>query len=260
MNNSPQYLLLLCFFLINQCLFAQENPLVSDRPGQTRSSKVLQKGGVQLETGLLWVRDNDTQILDKGLSWDALFRVGLFENMELRLLTNYQTFTTNFSTTRVSGWSPITVGTKIAIRKEDGWLPEMAFLGNLTLPYVGDRLFRPLDIEPSFRMCFTHSISARVSLGYNLGLEWERAEEAGIYTVVLGFGITDRLSGFVEQFGTIAGDFNVFASMNGGLAYLITDDFQMDLTAGVGVSQFADDAFVNFGFSWRIPKRNQTMK
>jgi hypothetical protein len=245
-------LLMFILFLLSQNILAQEESLVTDRPDQTEASSVVLKNSLQGETGVAFGFDNEG-LKQNSIGVESLWRFGLLENMELRLILRYQSI--NFDdvgTTDLSGLAATTIGTKIAITEEKGLLPEIAFIGHLTLPYFGKEAFIPEDVEPSFRFCFTHTLSERLSLGYNLGMEWEGAEESGIYTLVLAVGLTDRLGLYVEPFGTISGDFDFQNSVNAGLTYLVNNDFQLDLTGGLGVSSDSEDAFVSMGFSWRI--------
>ncbi len=250
-------LLSCCFLLLTaEQSLAQVEALVTDRPTQSESSSIVLQSSLQIESGLRFGTDKELLRTNR-LDIESLFRYGLLKNMELRLLLGYRSVNVSgIPGGSVRGLTPVTVGTKIAITEERGILPEMAFSGHLNLSYFGTPEFRPEDVEPSFRFSFTHTLSEKISLGYNLGMEWEGAEEAGIYTLVLGIGLTDRLSIYIEQFGALLGDFNLEGSANGGLTYLLSNNFQIDLTGGLGLTNHEEDAFVSVGLSWRLPPKN----
>ena len=61
---------------------AQSPDLVTDRPDQTESATVVQRGRLQVETGYLFARDGD---VDGYAVPGTLFRLGLGGRLELRL-------------------------------------------------------------------------------------------------------------------------------------------------------------------------------
>ena len=66
----------------------------------------------------------------------------------------------------------------------------------------------------------------------------------------------DRLGGFVEYFGGVKtrGEDDEH-SVDGGFTWLVNDDLQLDLSAGVGLNHAAPDFFVSAGFAWRYRGR-----
>jgi hypothetical protein len=69
----------------------------------------------------------------------------------------------------------------------------------------------------------------------------------------LSYPLSDRLGTFVEYYGIYpdARGSDCAHYADGGFAYLITDDVQFDVSAGVGLNEQADDYFVSVGFSFR---------
>ncbi len=65
----------------------------------------------------------------------------------------------------INGWTPLTIGTKIYIAKEKGWCPEIAFIGQLTLPNTGNEALRPDYVVPDFSFAFSNTLRERFSLG-----------------------------------------------------------------------------------------------
>jgi len=67
--------------------------------------------------------------------------------------------------------------------------------------------------------------------------------------------LTERLGVFAEVFGTSPIDASTGArnSVDGGLTFLLTEVFQLDVAGGAGISEDADDWFVGAGLSFRLP-------
>ena len=75
-------------------------------------------------------------------------------------------------------------------------------------------------------------------------------------SVSLEGSLTSRLSAFVEYFSTIrASGEEDEHGMDGGFTYLLSDDLQIDLSAGAGLNRATPDFFVGFGIAWRIRLR-----
>ena len=70
--------------------------------------------------------------------------------------------------------------------------------------------------------------------------------------MALGYGATDQLGLFIEVFGAVGlSAEDSPASIDGGMTWLFNDDSQLDLFAGVGLNNDADEFFVGIGYSIR---------
>ncbi len=74
-----------------------------------------------------------------------------------------------------------------------------------------------------------------------------------IYSTALGFGITEKLGGFVELFGSFRNSISPEHFLDGGFTYLVSNDIQLDLSAGTRIFFEDTNWFVNGGLSIRIP-------
>jgi len=72
----------------------------------------------------------------------------------------------------------------------------------------------------------------------------------------LGYSLTDRLGAFVELFGDVpmSAPGTPATSFDGGFTYLVSENFQLDALAGVGLSDDAPDWFVGAGVTYRWPQ------
>ncbi len=232
---------------------AQSPELVTDRPDQTESATVVPQGLLQVETGYLFTRDGD---VDSHAAPGTLFRIGLGGRTELRL-----GHAGVMGTEGRRGTGDSELGAKVnLITQADGWRPELALLGGLSLP-TGAGGFSSGGADPSFLVAFAHELAPRLSLGYNAGAEWESSSDVPgdafvVYSLALGIGVTDRLGAFIEVFGDqrVTSEVATAVSADGGLTLLLTDVLQWDFSVGRRLGGPADDLFVGTGVSFRLPR------
>ena len=233
---------------------AQTPELVTDRPDRTESATVVPRGLLQVETGYLFAREGG---VDSFAAPGTLFRIGLGGRTELRL---GHAGVVGAEGRRGAGDSE--VGAKVnLIPQADGWRPELALLGGLSLPTGGDG-FSSGGADPSFLVAFAHEPAPGVSLGYNAGAAWESSSDLQnrdafvVYSLALGISLTDRLGAFLELFGDrqVTAEVATGAAVDGGLTFLLTDVLQLDVAVGRGLREPADDLFVGTGVSLRLPR------
>lgn len=264
--------LCLCLVLIptiivlhGQKVYAERSlpDLVTDRPDATESSIVVLPGIIQVETGIVYTDEAEHSPHSRTYAVPGtLFRIGLFDRVELRL--GFDGFIVEDGTDEEDGIGDSEIGVKIFFAEEKGLRPEMAFLASLSMP-TGEKAFSSERKDPSFRFLFSHSLTDRLSLGTNLGIAWStkpNVSERGLntlsvfqYTTSLGIGLTDKLGSYLEFFGDMpmSDKGNPAHTFNGGFTYLLKDQLQFDVSAGFGLSQSADDWFVGTGVSFAIP-------
>lgn len=234
--------------------------LITDRPDQTESSSVVPRKSLQIETGFV-MENNETEFIEqKSYAYNTtLLRYGMLENFELRLGLEYSGEKVSIKNTDTvqtfSGLSPIYAGFKVKIADEEGWKPEIAFLGGLVLPFTANDDFKPEYSAASIRFAFSHTLSDRFSIGYNLGAEWDgvTAVPGYFYSFALGIGLTDKLGMFVEGFGLLPEKGNSEHLFDAGFTYLVFPNFQLDISSGIGLNDNATDNFLSFGLTYRIP-------
>lgn len=240
---------------------SQTPPLVTDRPDQTESSSTVPKHFLQIETGFI-LENNTTDLMrDKSFTYNTtLLRYGLLDNFELRLgldfLGNQITKKRTDYSQNTAGFSPLYAGFKVKVVEESGLRPDIAFLGGLELPFTASSDYQPSYTAPSMRFAFSHTLSNRLSLGYNLGAEWdgETAFPGFFYSVALGIDLIENLGLFVESFGTIPEAGTTQHQLDAGFTYLISPNFQVDISGGIGLNDAAPDNFVSIGLTYRIPR------
>ncbi len=114
----------------------------------------------------------------------------------------------------------------------------------------GDAQFSNEDPITDLRVLFQNDLSDKVTLAYNFGGLWSGGEGAvGVYTVMIGIAATSQLGFFLEPYGFFTKNEPTDNRFNAGLTYLVSDNFQLDLSAGNGLTRKAPDSFVSVGAS-----------
>lgn len=256
---------------------AQDTPaepapeLVTDRPDQTESPAVVPAGFVQVESGFTLTVDEEgifeTRVLEGP---GTLVRVGLGHRTELRvgwagwIEEEVEADDARFGTRTTDGVGDGELGAKVRLREEVGAIPETALLVGVSIP-AGDDELSSDRFDPAVRLSFAHTLTERLGLGYNLGMEWSSEPgERGVrethsrlvYTVALGAPVSERLGAFVEVFGAEPVDApgGSEVSLDGGFTYLLRPNLQLDLFAGAGLNEGTPDWLAGAGVSYRWPR------
>lgn len=249
------------FFILISFVVQSQNTvpdLITDRPDQTESSALVPLHAFQIETGFIRENKYVGNYTHKFFAYNTtLLRYGISNNLELRLGWEYlgEDFDILYEhSNKVSGFGPLYTGFKIKIREEQAVGPEIAFLGSLTLPTIADPVFKPDYIAAGMRVAVAHYLSERLSFGYNLGLEWDgnSAAPATFYSAAFGFGLTEKLALFAESYGLIYEFDEAELLLDTGFTYLLSPNFQLDVSAGMGINDLAIDNFISFGFTYRF--------
>ena len=244
--------------------------LITDRPDQTESAATVTRGYVQVETGWTLGQEETRGVQLRSHKFPGtLVRTGITQGVELRLgWTGYawgQERTDDLELNR-NGAADAKLSAKFRLRSESekGPWPAVALLVGTSLP-MGEEAFSSDRADPSFRFSLAHTLTDRLGLGYNVGMEWESSLDKNgrsrtlsnyLYTMVLGVGLTDRWGSFIEVFGEVGASApgTPAHSFDGGITYLLRPNIQLDFAAGVGLSEAAEDWFLGGGFSIRLPK------
>jgi outer membrane receptor protein involved in Fe transport len=234
--------------------------MITDRPDATESPNTVPKGYFQVETGAFYesFEENSFQTETYGYN-TTLLRYGLLDKLELRLGWNFEEvkFTNNGMEQMnvLSGLSPLLAGMKVEITDEKGWIPEIGLLGHLMLPFSAATDYRPETTGVDFRFSFAHTVSENSSIAYNLGAQWgnDSPEAAYVYTLVYGYGITDRFGLYAEIYGDLPEDSSANHLWDAGFTYLLQPNIQLDATVGRSFTE-GQDLLLSAGLSFRIPE------
>jgi hypothetical protein len=227
-------------------------PLQTDRPDFTDSPTVVPRHSIQIEGGYTFTRSSDERTHAIG---EVLVRVGAFEKLEIRVAVN--SFTIRDSREgRQLGLEDMDLGVKLQLLRHSNdrsWKPDLALIAATSIPTgTGDS-----PLQPYAKLCTAWEIPLGFSLGTNFNytsrkeMGWRLSEFAA--SASLGRTITGKIGGYFEFFGFNPSGHQLQNSrfLNGGITFLVTDGFQLDIRVGVGLNQLKPDYFTGIGFAKR---------
>ncbi|HRX86106.1 MAG TPA: transporter [Phycisphaerae bacterium] len=247
-----------------------EGALATDRPGFADTTVVLPPGYLQLELGYTYTYDSESDIHARDHALSQLnLRFGLLDNLEIRTLwSGYSMSEVEFTAESPrtgrryrtadhdDGASDMVLGLRTQLLKNDGLVPDLTFLGNLAIPVGGDSKSAGA-VVPDVRLAYGWLLTERLRL-YGVGIaaapvsDGERFFQAA-GSAGLSYAWTDRLSSFVEYYGICPArrESDCAHTADGGFAFLINDNMQIDFSAGVGLNEEAPDYLVGIGVAFR---------
>lgn len=239
-------------------LFSQDTlkvpDLITDRPTQSESPVIVPAGFFQIETG--FIHEFVTSDITNTFYNTTLLRYGLVKGWEIRLGMNYlkNVEQWNDDTQFITrGFTPVFIGSKLHIVREQGIWPEVAFSAGVGVPKTGAGAFMTSYLAPSLKVIASHTIGRNFSLGYNIGAAWdgETAQPTGIYTVSLGMSVSEGIGVFIENYAYFKKGLFDFRS-DAGITWLLKKNLQIDLSGGLGLNNKAPNGFISCGISWRV--------
>jgi len=242
---------ILLILLISSSIYSQTiEPIQADRPDQTETPAIVPKGMFQVETGFTFQK-NDA--ISKSFSLPTtLWKYGVNENFELRLITEF--LSEEIENEKINGLAPIYVGFKVKLAEEKGIIPKTSFIAHIGLPNAASTRYKTDYFAPEFRFAMQHTLSEKFSLSYNFGTEWDgfSAEPTFLYTLTTGYAINSKFGSYVEVYGFAPQNNRANHNLDGGITYLINNNFMVDLSSSFGITDNAQDHYIAFGFSFRI--------
>lgn len=236
------FLLLVVF---SGSLWSQNSmPIDTDRPDQSDGVFTLPSGKFQLETGFIYGEALDNYFLN-----NTMVRLGLTQSTEVRLAVDYGRM---FSTT---GLMPIGLSVKQNLWQERGILPTTTLIGSVSLPFLASSEFETDKMAWGLTLAFENGLSEQFTLAYNLGIFTDGYTSATnwVWTTNLGYGVSEKVSVFVEYFGNYADAAHPSHNADIGALWLLQNNLQLDVALGTRI--FTDgekEQFATLGFSYRF--------
>jgi hypothetical protein len=255
--SKPFYSCLFFLLVFIPSTFAQQTGrMETDRPDQTECPYIVKKGFIQIESGISFIKEKAG--LKTVLFPTVLTKYGLSRRLELRLLTELNILETPviipWGNTVNYGLVPVEIGAKFLLMEEKGLLPQACLLSHLAIPRFASKKFQSSLLAPTFIFLFQNTINKTISLGYNLGIEWdgESKKPYNVYTIALGINMGQRWYSYLEIFGSSHQDAGAQHTVDGGLAYYVNDNIKIDCNGGFGIREQGIDHFFGVGFSIRF--------
>lgn len=250
------YLFLMASILVLGHVHGQyTETIASSRPGASFTPYTTGKQIFQLQTGFLFYKDTSTpSVRLNGFGYGLQLRYGITENLEVRAATLLRSDKVDFSGSESSfgGLSLLDAGVRWHALNESTTDAMLSFQGEVRFGSVGAPEYQSGNsLSPRILALFSVPVTSWMGFTTNLGLSWyDGIDASGTYTANLSFPLSDSMSTFVEIFGSF--DSGSSVNFDTGLAYLLNNDFQLDLALG-----FAGDIknnFVDIGLSWRTSR------
>jgi len=235
-------LFVLCYHLDAQ--------IITDRPDQTESSSTVGNGNLQIESGLLVEFDGSSRHI---LLPTNLFRYGVSEMFELRILSQYERYDSDeFKTFK--GISDLEIGAKIQLLKGAEKNIEIAFLSHLIVP-SGTKSISGDEYATINKLSISHELGDNMGLGYNIGYDYFNKGSGDLtYSLALGIAVNEKVGVYIEPYGALINIEDFEANFNAGITYLQNENLQFDFSFGTGLTDKMN--FLSLGASWLILRNN----
>jgi len=235
-----------------------EGALVSDRPGFTEATTTVGRGHLQLESGYTLTRDESSAEAVNSHSFpELLLRLGIAaEWLELRLGWNSgvdRRQSGNVSST-FDGEKDLYVGLKLALTEQDGWLPEFSLLPQMSVPTGSDE-YSSHVLMPGCGFLYAWNLNEVFSISGSMQINRVRDDADDLYAEIaqswsIGYALTDQLAAYTEWFAFFPHNADVAKPrhhFDGGFTYQFHPNWQVDLWAGMGLNDAADDFIMGAG-------------
>ncbi|WP_254509605.1 transporter [Anatilimnocola floriformis] len=240
-----------------------DEPLASDRPDFTEASCTVGRGVCQLEMGYTYFHDNDGATSFDGHSLpEMLLRIGVLADwLELRIAWNFgrEQLRTGGVGIQTSGFDDLYVGLKLGLTPQQGILPEMALMPQMSVP-LGSA-FSANRVLPGVNWLYGWEIndflttagSTQLNLSVDPTTGNEYTEFAQSWTI--GYSLAEKLGMYTEWFVFSPAGADTARTehyLDAGLTYSVSNNLQLDVRIGKGVSAAAVDLFAGAGLVSRF--------
>ena len=255
------YVLFLLMSIVPFVSKAQEednDKMETDRPSFSFSPNTVVKNRLQVEFGFQKQHDKlNGQHQDTYLYPTALLKYGLTKKLELRvLIENEGDYEYTPGKHKVaSGIEPVQVGFKYNLFQEKGALPNTSVIARAAFPKLASPDYRSDYVAPAFRLAMQNTLSKKIQLQYNAGVEWEPEDVHANYllTLVPQLKLSDKIELFAEIYSQFSSEESPIHRWDAGFLYKVEPNLQFDISGGFGITKSAPDNFIEAGFSFRLP-------
>jgi hypothetical protein len=215
--------------------------LSADRPDTTESPVSVDAGHWQLETSFFdWSRDDVSGDSVRTVLASNL-KYGINDRSDVQLVFEAYTIE-DAGPADTRGFGDIQLRYKLNLWGNDEGDTALALLPFVKIP-TGTALSNG-EWEGGLAIPWSIDLNERLSLGLMAEIDAVYDEDSGdhraefLHTAVLGIGLTEKWSAFVEYIGvTSDSPYQVFGS--GGLVYSVTENLALDLGGQVGLNDAA---------------------
>ena len=237
-------------------------PLQPNRPGQADPPTVLAPGVVHIEGGFTFERETEGSPDTDGLTMPEIeLRLGVHERFEIQLFAAGFVQEWRNGEGNHTGGSDLELDARGRLWDQAGWRPAMAVDFGLSFP-TGSDFATSGGFDPEGEILYAWDFAERWNLNGNFDFAsvTQGNDDSSRHFIfrpelALGLTINERLGTFVEYYGVIEEDVRNQHSVDGGFTFLVNDNLQLDVSAGIGLNDTAPDFFVGAGVAWCLPRR-----
>ena len=244
--------MILCFISAGAWAQQEEAEFTADRPGASTGPNVIGHRVIQLEQGIQYDGADGPGTCTFS---NTLLRYGLFPNMELRLGGDAFLYPSDaVDKTYKPAFSGLSIGTKIMCFEGRGAIPAVSVLADFSVPMTASEGFNVDHFAPSLYLLFENPVADWLSIGYNVGAEWDGTlpQPTAFAALCLGFSATERLGCFVESYNYFNSSFGNVYAMDFGLNWMAGRKVQLDIAANIDLTNPAQCWSVSCGVAWQI--------
>jgi hypothetical protein len=243
----------------------QPDEIETDRDSFTPATTVAGRGRTLIESSYSFIDHPDNA--DSHSFPELLARVGLTENIELRVGWNYEIG--GGGSVSSSGFageeeplsddnteeSSLLYGLKFALTKQDRWSPQSALIVHASTPTAGPDTATQFNTGYVLGWKLPNQWTLDAAMRYSAALEEEDHFNLWSPSVVLKMPIHEKWMTHVEYFGIFTEhreDERNSQYVSPGIHYLVTRDFEVGVRVGWGLNKDSANFFSNVGAGVRF--------
>ncbi len=246
--------------------FGQEElkrDMETDRPDFTEGTLTVEPGHIQVEAGYTYVTDSENGIdSDTHDAPEVLLRVGLTERTEFRFFwegyIDEEIDVDGIGSETKDGVSDVSIGFKHTMGLQDGLIPQYGILAELGVP-TGSDDFTNDKVQPLVKLLWAYELNERLGIAGNFNFDFPVVDDERFLelsnSLAMAYSLTEEVGAYIEYFGYYPDDTEIDTTtthyVNGGLTYLLNPNLQLDVRAGFGLNDAADDFFSGAGITFR---------
>lgn len=225
-----------------------EDGIALEEPDFTRSASVLTPGRLQLEMGFGFAYGGGGASTRTWVLPEALFRVGVIEGLELQIgAPSWEARRDEHG--QHEGATDSAIGAKLRLMEQNGWMPDVAAIGFITLPTATDSLGAN-SVQGGGGVGLSYDFDHGIEFDADFLVSSQRVEGENFtefeLTLSASFPIVDGLDLIAEytgQFRTGGGD-GPEHFLGPGLSCDITERIVLECVVGFGLNDRSDDVAV----------------
>ena len=228
--------------------------IATDRPGYSGSASTVAPGRVNVEMGYQYSWSKNAFDLPTQTAPFLSLRAGVTEAMELGVIWDGWSLTKKANAPEEQSHADPSLGGKYKLY--EGEKSHLTLRGFLTLPIGREGDFFS-EIDPLLGVLWDYRLSDAVKLyGMEQMLSYreggERITEAQL-SLASSISISEKFGSFLELYSYLPFEDTIDRTIvfDGGFTYLLNDDVQFDVSAGVGLNSNRQN-YMGVGLSFRL--------